>query len=296
MKTKHLILSGTVLMIAATIAFTGCRKKDDPKDNDTSGAEDNSLADKYFEDMGQISNEAASGSVNSYKNAGYDGMLSHCTNVTHDTANNLITVDFGSVNCLCHDGRYRRGKIFVSYTGNSYWDSLASVTISTSKTGDPSSNTYFVGNDANSMHQIIGTKTITNKGHNGAGHMNWDISVSGQIIKPNSQGTITWTSARNREWLAGESTPIIWSDDIYGVTGSANGTSANGTPFTVQITSQLIRKLDISCIRWFTAGTLDFTPGSKPVRHVDFSPPNNGACDNIATVTINNNTYTVQMK
>lgn len=288
MKTKRLLISAAILVLTGVITLTSCRKNDE-HDNDTSGAEDNALADKSFEDMGQISNEAAAGGLNSFKNSGYDGLLSHCATVSHDTANNQITVDFGTANCLCHDGRYRRGKVFISYTGNSYWDSLASVTITTAKSGDPSSDTYFVNDN-----QVIGTKTITNKGHNAAGHMNWDINVNGKVIKANGQGTVLWQSTRNREWIAGESTPLIWSDDVYGVTGSASGTSAKGTPFTVQITSQLIRK--IACPKHFVEGKFDFTPGSKPTRHVDFSPPNNGACDNVATVTINNKTYTVYLK
>jgi hypothetical protein len=292
MKTKQIFLGAAILAIAGALSITGCRKEK-PADKDTSGAADNAFADKSFEDIGQIANEAASsGGVSSYKSADYDGLLSHCATVTHDTVNNKITVDFGSVNCLGHDGRYRRGKIFITYTNSTlpepytYWDSLTQITITTTNPSD-GSNTYFVNDN-----QIIGTKTVINKGHNSAGHMNWDISVNGQIIKANGQGTITWTSTRNREWLQGEGTPQ-WLDDVYGITGTASGTSANGTPFNVVITNKLIRK--ISCIKWFVAGTFDFTPGNKPVRHVDFSPPNNGACDNIATVTINNNTYTIYM-
>lgn len=299
MKTKRLLFSTTALLVALSLAFTSCRKKEE-KDKDTSGAEDNSLADKSFEDMGQIANEAASGNVSSFKDINNDGLLSVCATKTHDTVNHIIVVDFGSSNCLCNDGRYRRGKIFVSYSNSvhpvpySYWDSLTVITISTTKAGDPGSDTYFVGNDQSSMNQVIGTKNLTNRGHNAAQHMNWDVTVNGQVIKANGQGTVQWQSTRNREWLAGETIPnTTWSDDVYGVTGTATGTSANGTPFTVQITSQIIRK--ISCPKHFVSGTLDFTPGSKPVRHVDFSPPNNGACDNIATVTINGNTYTVYM-
>lgn len=283
-------------MVAVSLTFTGCRNRDKDKDTDTSGAEDNSLADKSFEDMGQISNEAASGSVGSYKSAGYDGLLSACATITHDTVLNKITVDFGSVNCLCNDNRYRRGKIFISYSNSvkpepyTYWDSLTSITITTSP-----DNSYFVGNDANNMHQVIGSKTVTNNGHNlTTGNMTWTVVVNGQIIKANNQGTISWTSNRVREWLTGEGTPYYWLDDSYGVTGSASGTSANGTPFSMNITSQLIRK--ISCIRWFVSGTLEFKPGNKPTRYVDFSPPSNGACDDVATVTINSNVYTVHMK
>lgn len=290
MKTKQLFLNAAVLLMAISFSLTSCRKDND-QDNDTSGAEDNALADKSFEDMGQISNEAANGSVGSFKmGAGHDGILASCATVTHDTALNTILIDFGSTNCLCNDGRYRRGKIYVSYSNAAkgepftYWDSLTQITITTSPTDD-----YFV-ND----HQVKGTKSVINNGHNGAGHMNWSVNVNGTIVKPNGQGTVTWTSTRNHEWLAGESTPFIWIDDEHGVTGSANGTSAKGTTFNVTITSQLVRK--ISCPKHFVTGAFDFTPGTKPVRQVDFSPPSNGACDNIATVTINGKTYTVTMK
>lgn len=289
MKTKHLILNAAVLLMAASLTLTSCRKDND-KDNDTSGAEDNALADKSFEDMGQMSNEAANGSVGTFKMGGSDGIMSTCATVTHDTALNTILIDFGPTNCLCNDGRYRRGKVYVSYDNTakpepfSYWDSLTTITITTSPTDD-----YFV-ND----HQVKGTKTVTNNGHNAAGHMNWSTNVNGQVVKPNGQGTISWTSTRNLEWLAGENTPFIWLDDEYGVTGSCSGTSAKGIAFNVTITQQLVRK--ISCPKHFVTGTFDFTPGTKPVRHVDFSPPNNGDCDNIATVTINNKTFTVTLK
>jgi len=289
MKTKHLLLNAAVLLMAASLTLTSCRKDND-EDNDTSGTEDNALADKSFEDMGQISNEAANGNLGTFKLAGNDGIMTSCATITHNDSLNTILIDFGPTNCLCNDGRYRRGKIYVSYNNASkaepytYWDSLTQITITTSPAND-----YYV-ND----HQVKGTKTVTNEGHNAAGHMNWSVNVNGQIIKPSGQGTISWTTTRNHEWLAGESTPFIWADDQHGITGSSSGTSAKGTNFNVTITSQLVRKN--ACPKHFVTGTFDFTPGTKPVRQVDFSPPNNGQCDDVATVTINGNVHTVHMK
>lgn len=287
MKTRQLLLSGTMVMVALSITFTSCRKKE-KEDDDTSGAQDNALVEGSFNDIGQISDEAAKGSVSSYKNTGYETILSHCATVKFDTLNSAdddsITVDFGSTNCLCHDNRTRRGKLYITYTaGKKYWDSLAVITIKTAPT-----NNYFV-ND----HQVIGTKTITNKGHNSSGNMNWDISVSGQIIKANGQGSITWNSTRNREWIAGENTPINWTDDVYSVTGSATGTSAAGNNFTATITSALIRKMNCW---WISSGTFSFDPGNgKPIRYVDFSPKSNGLCDNWVSITINGKTYYKQI-
>ena len=292
MKINQLLLGGTVVMFALSLSFTSCRKPNSSKDEDTSGAEDNALADRSFEDIGQISNEASNGGVGSFKmDGGSEGLLSLCATVSHDTVLKKITVDFGSANCLCKDGRYRRGKIYVSYTAGfhnkGYWDSLSNISITTSPTDD-----YFV-ND----HQVKGSKSVTNNGRNSAHHLNWTVVVNGTIVKANNQGTITWTANRNLEWLAGAITPFNPSDDIYGVTGTASGTSAKGVDFSVTITKQLIRK--VGCPH-FTEGTFDFTPGSKPVRHVDFSysqaPDPAGSCDDLASVVVNGNTHIVHMK
>lgn len=284
MKTKQLILGAAVLTMSVALTLTSCRK-DNSKESDTSGAEDNALADKSFEDLGQISNEASGGSLGTFKD-GSDGLLSICAIVIPDLINKKITVDFGSTNCLCKDGRYRRGKIYISYTGTTYWDSLSSVTVTTSPTDN-----YFVDDN-----QVIGTKSCINNGHNAAGHRYWSIVIDGKIVKANNQGTITWNAQRTLEWIAGEGT-ILWSDDIYGVTGYAKGTSASGVSFDATITSQLIRK--IACPKHFVSGTFDFSAGTKPVRHVDFgyspSPNPSGSCDGWISVTINGTTYYKQL-
>jgi hypothetical protein len=267
--------------------MSGCRKKND-EDNDTGAATDNAFAEATYNDMSTIGDQASTGNMSTYRNSTDEGsLLSNCATITFNNAvssnNDTMTVDFGTTNCLCADGRYRRGKIVITYTGGMlYRDSGIVVNFT------PSS--YYV-ND----YYIQGTKTVTNRGHLG-GQLTWDIVVNGTITKPNNGGTITWNSTRQRKLLAGETTyngPINWSIAKVGVTGSANGTSANGDSYSATIITQLVR--DFSCSanrRHFVQGTLDFTPGNKPTRHIDFG---NGACDDIATVTIGNNTYTVHM-
>ena len=89
---------------------------------------------------------------------------------------------------------------------------------------------------------------------------------------------------------AGEST-LIWSDDVYSITGSASGKSAKGNNFSATITSALIVKLTCKNI---VKGTFDFDPGTgKPVRTVDYG---DGTCDDVATVTIGSKTYTVHLR
>ncbi len=279
MKNKKIF---NYLMVAATVGilFSSCKKKqDDVTDTDTNAAGDHALAEGTYNDVQNIADEAASGSVTSYMgsyNSNEKGMLSTCAVVNNDTTVNphLLTINFGATNCLCVDGRYRRGQINVSYVGH-YRDSASTHTITFTN--------YFVNDN-----EVQGSKTVVNNGHNSAWHLTFSITVNGTIIKANNGGTVTWTSSRTREWIQGESTPTL-NDDVYLVTGSASGTNAHGNAFTASITSALRREL--SCHQ-FVSGIVELTPSGKPTRTIDFG---NGACDNQATVTINGNVYTITL-
>lgn len=259
------------------IIVSSCRRDRDV-DTDTSGARDNALAESSFNEIQTIADQAQAGDLGNYRDMN-DTIYLGCATIIRDTLSTprSITVDFGTVNCECADGKERRGKIVTSYTG-SYRDS---GTVITHIPVD-----YFINDN-----QITGTKTVTNMGKNSDNHTWFDISVSGTIIKANGGGTITWISDREREWIEGESTGAgYWQDDVYLITGSASGTGANGNSFTSVITEALRIELDCEHI---TGGEFEFTPSNKPVRTVNFG---SGACDNEITVTINGNTYTITLQ
>lgn len=282
MKTKRFFSASLTVLAVASLLFTGCRR--DEEDSDTSAAGDNAFAESTFSDVMNIADEAGrSGSLSNYRvGPDHTGLLSTCATITFDSIasadQDTLTIDFGSSNCTCSDGRNRRGKIIVYYTGQ-YRDSGSVHQIGF--------DNYFVNDN-----QVLGTKTVTNMGHNTAGNLVYDINVNGTIHLANNGGTITWTSQRQREWTAGESTQI-WSDDMYSITGTASGTSAAGENFTMNITNPLIRNMALGCRRHFVQGTVELTPGTRPMRTIDFGT---GACDDIATVTINNNTYTIHLR
>lgn len=280
MKTKNLFQFGILLFTAATLTLSSCKKEDE--DSDTSTAGDNALAESTYQDVTNIASEAGDGTLSNYRGGNYEGLLSTCAVITMDTAvstnPDTLRINFGSSNCMCNDGRNRRGTIVITYSG-AYRDSGTTWNISF--------DNYFVNDN-----QVLGTKTVSNLGHNQAGHLVYDVNVNGSLVLANNGGTITWTSQRQREWTAGESTPQ-WSDDMYSITGSASGTGANGNSYSANITSPLIRNMALGCRRHFVQGTVEITPSNKPMRTVDFGT---GACDDIATVTINNNTYTIHLR
>jgi len=271
-----------MIISAVGVLLTSCKKKTDDTDNDTSAASDNALAEGTYNDVHNIADQAASGGLATY-DATYDGSNLNKTtypNITFSNAypldDDTMYVNFGPTNYACADGRNRRGTINVVYShGLMYADSGSHHTITFTN--------YFV-----EENQILGSKTVTNMGHNSAGHPYFNISVNGTIIKAMGAGTITWVSNRVREWTEGYTTSN-WADDTYSITGTASGTSASGNTFTASIGTPLIKKM--SC-HWIQSGTIDLTPSGKPVRHFDFG---NTGCDQLATVTINGNVYNITL-
>jgi hypothetical protein len=263
--------------------LTSCRK--DGLDADIESAENNALSESTFNDVTTLVDQSvSSGNVllgvngGSSVNNDQNGLGSDCATVTLDTVSSprSVTIDFGTTNCVCKDGRNRRGKINATYTGR-YRASGTVITISF--------DNYFVNDN-----QVKGTKKITNNGYNNAGHLVYSVEVTGQINKANNGGTISWTSTRQREWVAGENTPLVLTDDTYSITGTASGTNSSGVSYTINITQPLVRAM--SC-RWFESGKLEVTPDGKATRTLDYG--NNG-CDANATVTILNKTYPIVLR
>jgi hypothetical protein len=268
----------TSLLVVATVGliFTGC-KKDQP-DEETDSATDNALSEGTYSDVKNIADEAQdkNGIVN-YRFAGSNAILSACATVTYDTTvtPRVVTIDFGTTGCLCKDQKTRKGKIIITYTGQ-FKDSGKVVTVSFSN--------YFVQGN-----RVEGSKTWTNKGRIG-GFITYDIVVDGRITK--ADGTvITWASTRRWQWTKGESTMGRIDDEYTILAGSTSeGTHKNGGHYKATVTKDLVRR--VSCHQ-FVSGVVEFTPDSKPTRTIDFG---NGDCDDIATVSVNGHSKTINLR
>lgn len=203
--------------------------------------------------------------------------LSGCVTVTVDTVSvpRTITIDFGTSNCLCIDGRNRRGKILASYTGK-YKDSGTVIAITF--------DNYFVNEN-----QVKGTKSVTNKGKNTSGNLVYQVEVNGQLVQANGT-SITWISTRQREWMDGAATPLNIQDDVFGITGTANGTNASGEAYAITITEALVRKMNC---RWFESGVVTLVPEGEPAVTLNYG---NTGCDANAVVTIYNKNYDIVLQ
>lgn len=281
LKTLRLFFA---LILLSGLYLVACSKKDN-KGDDGDGkisAENNAFAEAQYNDVttmvdgAAVTGNATFGAVGT--NTGNGTLGAACATVTLDTVSNphAITIDFGTANCMCIDGRNRRGKIMASYTGH-YQNSGTVIAITF--------DNYFVDDN-----KIDGTKTITNQGLNNSGNLVYKVEVNGQIVRANNGGTATWISTRYREWKEGAGTPLNILDDVYAITGTASGTNVQGKAYTITITQELIRKMNC---RWFESGKLSLTQGNLPAITLDYGST---GCDANAVVSFAGTDYPVVLQ
>jgi hypothetical protein len=281
MKTNVKIL-GVIAAVAIGLLISSC-KKEDNKDNDNivpthpqtsvTSASDNATAESIWGGIFKQADNAA-------HNAGNLKELSGCPTITIDNLSSYpitITIDFGTA-CTCQDGRIRSG-IILAVLSAPYPDSASVLTITLQNYHEIINGTDYA---------VTGTETVTNLGLNTVGNHVYDVQVTNAIIS-SINGTISWTSHRQNEWIEGDNTLLnIW-DDVYLVTGSADGTNQNGETFEINITTAL--RVEASCA-YIVSGTLEILTDANPPIVVDYG---NGTCDNIATATCYGYTATIYM-
>lgn len=261
----------SLLFAVLALSMAACRKdEDEPTDLDWSSASDNARAEDYFNDMLSEVDDAA-------KNNGLRSMNDGCDPiVTFDTLAmpHTLTIDFGTVNCTANNGRLRRGKILVTFTGP--YGAIGTVITITPQD-------YYVNNN-----HVEGLKTVTNMGPDGDGHTYFTVVVDGTITAGDGSWTAEHHANRVRTWIEGEGTTSIF-DDVYLITGGGSGVNRNGVAYTLTITQGL--RIAIGC-PWITAGKLEITPDGHATRYVDFG---SGSCDGAVSVTVNGTTFSFIM-
>ena len=287
MKTNNLL---TILILSFILALFSCKKdKTELVDSSTQSSTDNSAAENLFLDIKKVVEEAAEdeGQSGKFGNNGKAYTFGNCVTVTtvpawgNPSFPKVMTIDFGPTNCTGNYGVNRRGQIVVTLTDN-YRDSGSVLTVQPQ-------GLYI--NDI----KVEGTKTITNNGYNSNNNPEFIVQVSNGVITYTDNSILTWSSTRTNEWIEGDSTNLFTNgiagvcDDVYLISGSAQGVNRNGLAYSVNITSPLRKAI---CCRWVVSGTLDIVPQGFAIRTVDFGA---GACDANATVTINGNVYNVIM-
>jgi hypothetical protein len=257
-------------LICLMIGSSSCQKSDRANDNEIQSTQDVCLAYASWTDVFRQLDAVSSIQADVNRLVPQVSPLASCAVVTVNPAlpnpsyPKLVTIDFGA-GCTGPDGTFRSGQIIANFSGK-YRDSLTTITIIP--------NNYYINHS-----KVSGTCVLTNMGIQ-SGHHWFTENVSNASILKTDGTSISWNSTLTRQWISGESTLNVVSDDIYLISGTGNGTGTKGNTFTFTINTPL--RLDMSC-HWIESGLLTLTPANLAPRKLDFGA---GNCDNQATVSI----------
>jgi hypothetical protein len=293
MKTLPRLLNGLLATVMVTaLVFSACKKQDD----NSSGAEgkeefarvtaqSDATAEEVFDDVFNnvlgVSSEVgiggtgvfgrvdvSSGSTNRVE--GVDSTTCYAVTTKQLSAIRFplqITIDFGS-GCTGRDGRTRKGKIIVTYTGHLIIPGNSATT-----TFD---GYYIEGIKVEGTHKLTNTGTADKK--------SYTTQITNAKLSQSNGNYMLWSSERTVTQIEGGSTPLIGLDDAYNMTGQAGGSvQKDGKYFqwSTAITSPLTKRF--TC-RWIAKGTLNLKKGNDAVAVLDYG---SGICDNKATFTVN---------
>ncbi len=278
MKLKSIFSAKSLLLLGSFVVFIACKKEsvisEDPSTASSAistSANDDNTADAAFMDLKEVTDQT--GLEATVK--GIDSTKYPCAKIT-TTVDTILktftaTVDFGLENCLCKDGKYRRGKIQVKLIGNK--NIVGSSVVYTTQD-------YFVNNNG-----VSGTKTLTVLDD----HSFRIVVVNGKVTKADG-GVITWNTDRTRTMTAGYDTKDNFSDDVFEISGTSSGINATGNAYKFTTITPLVKANGCS---WIKSGKLKIERTGKLDAIVDYG---DGTCDDQATVTVANKTFPFVMK
>lgn len=260
------------VMLVCAVAFTSivaCGKRKQEQEATTEVSSDNNDAETSNNELTIMADEAAQ------ETAKFESYSSDCVKITKTldttTATKFITIDFGPTNCLCADGKMRRGIVNITQKGK--WNEVGSTLTIVPKD-------YFVEDN-----QVIGTRTTTC-----TAPFTHNIVADAQIVKSDGTGTIYWTCNKTRTQVEGTNTPGIKADNAFQITGTASGTTAKGINFTMTIDTPLY--FAVGC-RWIKSGVVTIKREGKDDATLDYGA---GDCDAKANIKVGNKTKEITLR
>jgi len=151
-----------------------------------------------------------------------------------------MNFNYGAVDRLCQDNKFRRGHFDVKFTGNIFDVGVTANIVTDSLLVDDM--------------PVEATILITNLGLNNDNLQEYTLQVtSSRIYLPDTNITnyTSITTNFTMLWEEGWQTPEIHEDDIFLMSGNASGLSKNLIDFSVSIQEPLVNQLDCW---WISSG------------------------------------------
>jgi hypothetical protein len=301
MKTIPRPFTGLLATIMVTaLVFSACKKQDDSSSGAegkeefaTVASQSDATAEVVFDDVFNnvlgVSSEVgiggtgifgrvdvSSGSTNRLE--GVDSITCYTVTTKQLSATRFplqITIDFGA-GCTGRDGRTRKGKIIVTYTGHLFIPGNSATT---------TFDGYYIENiKVEGAHKLTNTGTTDKK--------SYTIQITNAKLSQSNGNYIQWNSEKTITQIEGAATPLIGIDDAYNITGQAGGAvQKDGKYFqwSTLITTPLTKRF--TC-RWIARGTLSLKKGNDAVAVLDYG---SGSCDNKATFTVNGSVHEITL-
>lgn len=266
----------SILFTLSVVILVSCT--DDSEDVTSSGATSLDLTteasiESSYEDVDVIS-EAGMAELSNSGRVMRDPLL-ECATVEKDTANNVITIDYGE-GCEGPNGHVRSGKIIIEYSERRFVPgAFRTVTL----------ENFHVDSIA-----VEGTRTITNTAESLDENPQFEVVLSGgRLTFPD--GTFATREATHiRTWFRANN-PL---QDSASLTGEARGVLRDGTTYSIVIIEDLVfeRTCRTNGVVVPVAGVKQITYGDDQVITIDYG---DGTCDNLAEVTQDGETQIVNI-
>jgi hypothetical protein len=302
MKTSKLITAIYLALTLTTIAFTGCKKDENPAvlqpasaSKDNSGVNENFVATSSFNDAaGMVTNGITRMITANQQNLVLpvnfpENVLEPLqvpgAKVTANLESNPHTavVDFGNA-CTDVYGNLRSGKILISWVGTVYQTG--------SKFELSFDNYYF------NQNKIDGYVKVLNMGLNERNYIMFNVDTRGSLTAftprmsdnsvPSSlraeSKTMTYTAFNTIEWVIPDD-PGLSNYQLYYIHGRSEGTTLDGTTYATEIEKPLQKETDFP---YYISGTLKLSLNNgATIKKVDYGYWNNQK-DDLASVQIGN--------
>lgn len=271
---KKLALISVVLVGA--LAFTSCQQ--DPDGFNDASLEELDIssevaAESSLEDVDLIAEAGMETLAESANGRVWRDEILQCAEVTKDTVNRTLIIDFGE-GCEGANGVVRSGKIIIEYNQRRYMAGAYRVMT-------------FEGFFVDSV-QIEGTRKLLNT-TDSTSTLQFEATLTGGKLTFPDGTSYTRDAAHIRRWIRTQDR----EDDYASLTGEAEGTNRNGEQYHIKVIEELVfsRRCRRGRIIVPIAGIIQKVVGDK-IATIDFG---DGECDNIATITIDGETKRFQV-
>ena len=284
-RSAFVVVISAFLISSSALVFQACRStpKDALLNADDQGsgyASDASRIEWANDDVISIADAVGELYNGYYMRTAHTTILGECCIPGVDTSTpgqpHTFVIRFGTADCVCLDGRKRKGTIIVSYNGE-YSDAGQVHTITF--------DNYYINDN-----QLTGSITTTRVDTTIAGDWYYNVTSKDSMNisqDPLNSQFVVWAGSFVRKWVTGFTTNDR-SDDIFSISGTGLLTRPDGNTFTFGIATPM--QIALSC-DYCESGVVNVI-GFAGDRVLNYGA---GTCDQNAQLNIGPTVYALKM-